>query len=148
MTHQWSGRRTGDGSREGFSRAFFALTQSWAAAIVVLLVSQFVLFTVVTQPLGTTERMQSFGWRLALGHLPTLVWALLATLAAARVYPEPHRHHLGRYLLACLTVPVASRLMDVSVKWGLVGTESLLVPSVAVLLGCFAGVALDRLVFE
>lgn len=123
--------------------AFFGLMRAWAAGVVALLACQYVLSSAVSQPLASMDRMESFGWRLALFHLPTLVCALLATLAAARVHPEPHRYRAGQHLLACLAVPLASRGVVMSMNWPLLTVEGIVAPTLAVIGGCVIGVMVD-----
>lgn len=130
-------------SQDAGPSAFFGLIRSWAAGVVVLLVAQYLLYTAVSQPLNSMERAQSFGWRLILFHLPTLVCALLATLAAARVHPEPHRDRAGRHLLACLAAPIASRAVVMAMNWSLLTVEGIVAPTMAVIAGCVIGVVLD-----
>ncbi|MCP3820698.1 hypothetical protein NLX86_22135 [Streptomyces sp. A3M-1-3] len=139
-THPWQRRSR---SRTARAPAFFALMRAWAAGIVVLLLSQYMLWSAVTEPLSTAEHTGAFGWRLLLFHLPTLLCAFLATLAASRIHPEPHRDRPVPHLVAGLTVPLANRAADMALNWRVLSVEGIAAPTAAVLAGCAIAVVLD-----
>ncbi|MEV6651211.1 hypothetical protein [Streptomyces sp. NPDC051219] len=130
-------------SRPARAPAFFGLMRAWATGIVVLLLSQYMLWSAVTEPLSSAERTGSFGWRLLLFHLPTLLCALLVTLAASRAHPEPHREHPVPHLAAALTVPLVNRAADMALNWQVLSVEGIAAPTAAVLAGCAIAVVLD-----
>lgn len=130
-------------SRPARAPAFFALIRAWATAIVVLLLSQYMLWSAVTEPLSSAARTGAFGWRLLLFHLPALLCALLAALAASRVHPAPHRDRPVPHLVAGLTVPLVNRAADMALNWRVLSVEGIAAPMAAVLAGCALAVVLD-----
>ena len=128
---------------DGRSAAVFALMKSWAAAIVVLVLGGYLQGAVLFDNLAGPERLESFGWRLVLLHLPATLWAGLATLAAARLHREPFRTSSAQHLLAALAVPLASQVANLAYLWGSVVAEGIWMSSLAVLAGCVAGMAAD-----
>ncbi|UCA53278.1 hypothetical protein LEL86_30120 [Streptomyces sp. WA6-1-16] len=128
---------------------FFALTRSWVIGGLVYLALGFVMSRVLVDLLATEERLETFGWRLALLHLPALVVTLLTVLSATRVLPEEHRESSRTvYLLAALTVPLAGLLYGFAVAGDVVGIEGVLMPAVSLAAGAASGVAVDRLLEE
>ncbi|MDQ0986677.1 hypothetical protein [Streptomyces sp. V2I9] len=145
--HVVPGAGAPDRSRRG-SR-FFALTRSWVVGGLVYLALGFVTSRVLVDLLGTEARWETFGWRLALIHLPALVVTLLTVLAAARVMPEEHRESSRTlYLLAVLAVPMGGLLYGFALTGDVVGIEGVLMPAVSLAAGAASGVAVDRLVEE
>ncbi|MFJ2026577.1 hypothetical protein ACIODW_22615 [Streptomyces sp. NPDC087897] len=145
--HVVPGAGTPDRSHRG-SR-FFALTRSWVVGGLVYLALGFVTSRVLVELLGSEARWETFGWRLALIHLPALVVTLLTVLAAARVLPEEHRESSRTlYLLAVLAVPMGGLLYGFAVAGDVVGIEGVLMPAVSLAAGAASGVAVDRLVEE
>ncbi|MFJ9622208.1 hypothetical protein [Streptomyces sp. NPDC101181] len=128
---------------------FFALTRSWVAGAFVYLAAGFLTSQAPLQLLGSEARLETFGWRLALIHLPALAVTLLTVLAAVRVLPDEYRAaSRPTYLLAALAVPLAGLLYGFSVSWDVVGIEGVLMPAVSLAAGAASGVAVDRLVEE
>lgn len=128
---------------------FFALTRSWVTGALVYLAAGFVTSRVLVELLGTETRLETFGWRLALFHLPALLVTLLTVLAAARVLPDEYRASLrALYLLAVLAVPLAGLLYGFAVAGDVVGIEGVLMPAVSLAAGAASGVAVDRLLEE
>ncbi|MFC9908800.1 hypothetical protein [Streptomyces sp. NPDC127197] len=126
-----------------------ALIRSWAAGIVVLVLTEYVQMTLIHDNFVGPSGVDSFGAALALVHLPNLVCVVLATWAAARVHPEPWREIPVRHVAAACAVPAAAQLLTVTLRWDVVGVASLaLWMSTGVLLaGCAVGLLLDRLVW-
>ncbi|WP_190022975.1 hypothetical protein [Streptomyces hiroshimensis] len=127
------------------SHPFFALMRSWAAAVVVLLASGFLLNAAILDDLATAERLASFGWRVAIIYVPNLLYVALAVWAAARLLPEPHRDSLPLYLLAALGVPVITCTRTIVEGWGLIVAEGIGMAAAALVLGGAAGLVLGRL---
>ncbi|WP_398863448.1 hypothetical protein [Streptomyces sp. C11-1] len=127
----------------------FALTRSWVAGALVYLTAGLLVSRILLGLLGTEARLDTFGWRLALIHLPALAVTLLTVLAAARVLPDEYRAaSRPLYLLATLTVPLGGLLYGFAVSWDVVGIEGVLMPAVSLAAGAASGVAVDRLVAE
>lgn len=128
---------------------FFALTRSWVTGALVYLAAGFVTSRVLVDLLGTEARLETFGWRLALIHLPALTVTLLTVLASARILPDEHRESSRTlYLLAALAVPLAGLLYGFAVAGDVVGIEGVLMPGVSLAAGAASGVAVDRLLEE
>ncbi|MFF2007969.1 hypothetical protein ACFVWY_02700 [Streptomyces sp. NPDC058195] len=134
----------GGGSGAG-SGAFFALTRSWAAGALVYIAAGYLVSRGLVELLASDERLSSFGWRLALLHVPNVITTLVTVLASARVLPEEHRDSRVKSLSAALAVPVAALVYGLAVSWHLVGVEGALMPVVSVVTGAAAGLAVDRL---
>ncbi|WP_406409604.1 hypothetical protein OG923_12285 [Streptomyces halstedii] len=124
---------------------FLALTRSWAAGALVYVAAGFLVSRTLVQPLATGERLDLFGWRLALLHLPGVLITVLTVLASARALPDEHRGSPTRYLSATLAVPLAGLAYGYAVSWDLVNSEGVLMPVVAMVTGACVGLALDRL---
>ncbi|MFI1162505.1 hypothetical protein ACH4UM_02600 [Streptomyces sp. NPDC020801] len=122
------------------------LVRSWAAGVVVLVVTEYLQMTLLYGPLAGPGGVGSFGAALALVHLPNLVCVVLATWAAARVHPEPWREVPVRHAVAACAVPAAAQLLTLSLRWDRAGPASLAFwMSTGVLLaGCAVGMLLDR----
>ncbi|UUN28922.1 hypothetical protein [Streptomyces sp. FIT100] len=129
----------------GGSELFFALIRSWAAAVIVYFACGLLFAKALLEPLATTDRLEVFGWRLALLHVPGIVTTVLTVLVAARVLPEPQRDSRPVRLFATLTVPLAALGYGYAVSWRFLSTEGLLMPVVALATGAAIGIALDRL---
>ena len=136
--HPYDGSR--DRNRLG---TFFGLMRAWAAGIVVLWLVNALLTMAVFQPLATPERIGSFGWRLALIHLPSALASACSVFAAAKAHPEPYRSSAPLHLAAALTVPIAMHAFHLVDRWSELVAEGIWLSSVAVLAGCLAGVLLD-----
>ncbi|MFE2976121.1 hypothetical protein [Streptomyces sp. NPDC059258] len=131
------------------SGRFFALTRSWVTGALVYLAAGFLTNRALFELLGIEARLETFGWRLALIHLPALAVTLLTVLAAARVLPDEHRESSRTlYLLAALAVPLAGLLYGFAVAGDVVGIEGVLMPAVSLAAGAASGVAVDRLLEE
>ncbi|GFN06771.1 hypothetical protein Smic_53270 [Streptomyces microflavus] len=146
------GRRGAGGSgalagNEPGSR-FFALTRSWATGALVYIAAGFLTSRVLLELLGNATRLESFGWRLCLLHIPALAVTLLTVLAATRMLPDEYRASRALYLLAALTVPLAGMAYGFAVSWEAVGIEGVLMPVVALAAGAASGTAVDRLLEE
>ncbi|MFJ8862739.1 hypothetical protein ACIRD8_30475 [Streptomyces sp. NPDC102451] len=143
----WGDRSTGhippSGPEGGW---FFPLSRSWAAGALVYVFAGYLMARALVETLATDERLELFGWRLALLHLPGVLVTVLTVLAAARALPARHRDSRLLYLLATLAVPVAGLAYGYAVAWDVVGTEGLVMPAVAMVTGTAVGLALDRLV--
>ncbi|MEW2067352.1 hypothetical protein [Streptomyces sp. NPDC007346] len=127
---------------------FLALTRSWATGALVYIAAGFLTNRVLLELLGSQERLESFGWRLSLLHIPALTVTLLTVLAAARMLPDEHRGSRALYLLAALAVPWAGLAYGFAVSREAVGIEGVLMPVVALAAGAASGVAVDRLLEE
>lgn len=124
---------------------FFPLSRSWAAGALVYLITGFLTARALVGTLATDERLASFGWRLALLHLPSILVTALTVLAAARALPGRQRDSPVSRLLGALPVPVAGLALGYVMTWDVVDTEGLLMPVVAVVTGAAVGLSLDRL---
>nr|WP_104788671.1 hypothetical protein [Streptomyces sp. QL37]PPQ59443.1 hypothetical protein C5F59_24340 [Streptomyces sp. QL37] len=131
-----TGRRSG---------RLLSLSRSWAAGALVYVFAGFLMTRALVETLATDERLELFGWRLALLHLPGVLVTVLTVLAAARALPAPHRESRPLRLLGALAVPVAGLAYGYAVAWDVVGNEGLLMPAVAMVTGAAVGLALDRL---
>ncbi|AEN12084.1 MULTISPECIES: hypothetical protein [unclassified Streptomyces] len=125
--------------------ALFALARAWAAGIVVLVATEYVQATVVYEHVATPERMETFGGRLLLIHIPDAVCLALATWAACRAHREPFRRSPPRHLAAAVAVPVAAQLLNMAVQWEHLAAEGLLMSNVVTAVGCAAGYLVSRL---
>ncbi|CAM5422639.1 hypothetical protein [Streptomyces abikoensis] len=123
----------------------FSLMRSWAAGLVVTGVAGYLLGGLVTEALATPERLEAFGWRLALLHVPGMLVVTLSALAAARLHPEPYRYSLPLHLLAALAVPVAVTLRNLLVSWDLLVAEGVWTGVSSLVFGGMCALLLDRL---
>ncbi|MGP3754700.1 hypothetical protein [Streptomyces sp. IBSNAI001] len=143
----WGDRSTGhvppSGPEGGW---FFPLSRSWAAGALVYVFGGYLMARALVETLATDERLELFGWRLALLHLPGVLVTVLTVLAAARLLPARHRDSRLLYLLGSLAVPVAGLAYGYAVAWDVVGSEGLVMPAVAMVTGAAVGLALDRLI--
>lgn len=130
---------------EGRGAGVLALVRAWAAGVVVLVFTEYVQATVVYEHVATASRMETFGGRLLLIHLPNAVCIALAAWAAARIHGDPYRHSTPRHLTAALTVPVAAQLLNMAVQWEQLAFEGLLMSNAVLVVGCVVGCAADRL---
>ncbi|SCE01719.1 hypothetical protein [Streptomyces sp. DvalAA-19] len=150
--HIPSGRRGAGGSGAPADSQpggrFLALTRSWAAGTLVYVAVGFLTSRVLLELLGSGPRLETFGWRLALLHIPALAVTLLTVLAAARLLPDEYRESRTLYLLAALAVPLAGLAYGFAVSWEAVGIEGVLMPVVSLAAGAASGVAVDRLLEE
>ncbi|MET9591179.1 hypothetical protein ABZY45_09415 [Streptomyces sp. NPDC006516] len=133
------------GSAGGGDGWFFPLSRSWAAGALVYVVAGFLVTRALVETLGTGERLDLFGWRLVLLHLPGVLVTVLTVLAAARALPERQRESGVLRLLGALAVPVAGLVYGYAVAWDVVGTEGVVMPAVAMVTGSAVGLAADRL---
>ncbi|MFE7751907.1 hypothetical protein [Streptomyces sp. NPDC057428] len=124
---------------------FFPLSRGWAAGALVYIASGFLVTRALVETLATDERLEHFGWRLALLHLPGVLVTVLTVLGSARALPGRQRDSRVPYLLGTLAVPVAGLAFGYAVTWDVVGTEGLLMPVVAMVTGAAVGLALDRI---
>ncbi|MET8247727.1 hypothetical protein ABZV31_26975 [Streptomyces sp. NPDC005202] len=123
-----------------------SLVRSWAAGVVVLVVTEYLQMTLLYGHLVGPRGVGSFGAALALVHLPNLVCVVLATWAAARAHPEPWREMPVGHAVAACAVPAAAQVLTLSLRWDRTGFTSLAFwMSTGVLLaGCAMGLLLDR----
>ncbi|MEU2820740.1 hypothetical protein ABZ763_00310 [Streptomyces bacillaris] len=124
------------------------MTRSWAAGTLVYVAAGFLTSRILLELLGSGPRLETFGWRLALLHVPALAVTLLTVLAAARLLPDEYRESRTLYLLAALAVPLAGLAYGFAVSWDAVGIEGVLMPVVSLAAGAASGVAVDRLLEE
>ncbi|WP_235487875.1 hypothetical protein [Streptomyces roseoverticillatus] len=134
----------GSPPRQG-SGVFFSTMRSWAAAVALLFVSGYVLNAVALDDLATASRLASFGWRVALIHVPNTLYVTLAVWAAARLHPEPHRDSLPLHLLAALGVPFFTCTRTVVEGWDVLAPEGIGMTAAALVLGGAGGLLLARL---
>jgi hypothetical protein len=122
------------------------LVRSWAAGVLVLVVTEYIQVRAVYDHVVGPEGVDSFGAALIFVHIPNLLCVVLATWAAARVHPEPWRLVPGRHVAAACAVPAAGQLLTLSLRPDLVTVSSLaLWMSTGVLLaGCSMGLLLDK----
>lgn len=146
--NDWGSRVPGPvppGGHEGGDGWFLPLCRSWAAGALVYVVAGFLMTRALVETLATDERLELFGWRMALLHLPGVLVTVLTVLAAARALPADRRDSRALYFLGTLAVPVAGLAYGYAVSRHVVGTEGLLMPVVAMVTGAAVGLALDRL---
>ncbi|MFE4453301.1 hypothetical protein [Streptomyces sp. NPDC056796] len=127
---------------------FFPLSRGWAAGALVYVVAGFLAARALVGTLATDDRLELFGWRLALLHLPAVLVTVLTVLAAARALPERQRDSRVLYVLGTLGVPVAGLVLGYAITWDVVDAEGLLMPVVAMVTGAAVGLGLDRLLEE
>jgi hypothetical protein len=132
---------------ERSSGPVFALMRAWAVGILILLTSQYLQVTFIYEPLVGPQGTRSFGAALLLVHLPNAVCIGLATWAAARVHPEPHRHRTAQHWSAAFVVPAVGQLLSLAIQWDRisVGGIGFWMSNAALLTGCAVGFLLDRL---
>ncbi|MFH8471586.1 hypothetical protein [Streptomyces sp. NPDC018000] len=136
---------SGGGGSGASGGVFFALTRSWATGALVYLAAGYLVSRGLVEMLATDERLASFGWRLALLHIPNVITTVLTVLASARVLPDEQRESRLLTLLASLGVPLAGLAYGFAVSWHLMGFEGTLMPIVSLVTGSAAGLAVDRL---
>ncbi|MEV2245000.1 hypothetical protein [Streptomyces sp. NPDC049970] len=127
---------------------FLPLSRSWAAGALVYVITGFLTTRALVETLATDDRLDQFGWRLALLHLPSVLITVLTVLASARTLPGRLRDSRLFHPLGTLTVPVTGLAFGYAVTWDVVDTEGLLMPAVAMVTGGALGLALDRLLAE
>ncbi|MEU9013374.1 hypothetical protein AB0D12_27160 [Streptomyces sp. NPDC048479] len=125
--------------------AFLALVRAWAAGAVVLVFTEYAQATLVYDYVATGPRLETFGGRLLLIHLPNALCIASAAWAAARVHHEPYRASTPRHLTAAFAVPVVAQLLNMAVQWEELAAEGLLLSNAVLVVGCVAGYAGDRL---
>ncbi|MGK5451209.1 hypothetical protein [Streptomyces radiopugnans] len=121
------------------------MLRSWAAGIVVLLVAQSLVDRTLGEYAVTPERVESFGWRMVLFHIPAALCVALATLAAARLHREPFRGSPAAHLTAALTVPLVAygaSLLMIGSRTDMSG-QGIALSGAATLAGCAAGMTAD-----
>ncbi|CAL9513016.1 hypothetical protein SUDANB106_03700 [Streptomyces sp. enrichment culture] len=141
--HPYGAPSRGDGGAAG--AALPAMLRSWAAGIVVLLVAQSLVDRTLGEYAVTPERVESFGWRMVLFHIPAALCVALATLAAARLHREPFRGSPAAHLTAALTVPLVAygaSLLMIGSRTDMSG-QGIALSGAATLAGCAAGMAAD-----
>ncbi|MFD6530086.1 hypothetical protein [Streptomyces sp. NPDC060184] len=150
MSSDSSGRERGNAGAAPRTPLFLPLVRSWVAGALVLVAAGFMVGRALEVTLGTPERLESFGWRLGLRHVPSLAVTALAVLAAARLLPERLRASRMLYPLGCLAVPLAGLGHGYAVSWGwdLADIEGLLMPAASLVTGAAAAIAVDRLLEE
>ncbi|MFE2290298.1 hypothetical protein [Streptomyces sp. NPDC059452] len=141
------GRKPGGGGAERDGH-LSALTRSWVTGALVYLAAGFLMSRLLLELLGSQARLETFGGRLSLLHIPALAVTLLTVLAAARTLPDEYRKSRTLYLLAVLTVPLAGLAYGFAVPSEAVGIEAVLMPVVSLATGATSGVAVDRLLEE
>ncbi|MGW2281706.1 hypothetical protein [Streptomyces sp. NPDC001770] len=124
------------------------MIRSWVAGAFVQLGGGFMVGRALDVTLGTPERLDSFGWRLGLLHLPGLAVTACAVLAAARLLPDSHRASRVLYPLGCLAVPLTVLAHGYAVSWDLADIEGVLMPAASLVTGAAVGIAVDRLLEE
>ncbi|MGW8887618.1 hypothetical protein [Streptomyces sp. NPDC055749] len=130
---------------DGPGAMIFALARAWAAGIIVLIVTEYVQATVVHEHVATPERMETFGGRMLLIHIPNVICLALAAWAAARLHREPFRHSVPQHLAAAICVPIVAQLLNMAVQWEEMAAEGLFMSNVVAAVACVAGYAADRL---
>ncbi|WP_406862823.1 hypothetical protein ABZO31_21315 [Streptomyces sp. HUAS MG47] len=130
-------------------RPIFALLKSWAAGLIVLLLTSYLQTAYFYGALATPERLESFADVLWLVHLPNAVCIALAVWVSARVHAEPHRESTVQHMSAAFVVPVAAQLVGFAVTAGLpwrnLGVLSVIMSIAVLVVGCVAGYAAERL---
>ncbi|MET7618297.1 hypothetical protein [Streptomyces sp. NPDC005408] len=125
--------------------ALFALVRAWGAGAVVLVFSEYLQATVVYDHLATGPRLDTFGGRLLLIHVPNALCIALAAWAAARIHREPFRESVPAHLTAAFAVPVVAQALNMAVQWRELAAEGVLLSNAVLVVGCVAGYAADRL---
>ncbi|MBA0051305.1 hypothetical protein E0L36_10505 [Streptomyces sp. AJS327] len=140
--------RTGDGGElpavRRRSGGLFPLLVAWAAGIAVFCAAG-LLSDVLLSDVADAERLSAVGWRLTLIHLPNLLIATGAALAAARAHRRPYRASLLWHLAATAGVPLLALARALAEGGALLATEGAALMATAALLGGGAGLALDAL---
>lgn len=127
---------------------FFPLARSRVVGTVVhLAVGYLVSRGLVGMP-ATDARLDRFGRRLGLLHVPAVLAAALTVLAAVRVLPEEQRESRTLYVSAALGVPLGALCYGYAVGSQVVGIEGVVMPVVAVATGTVVGLGVDRLMEE
>jgi hypothetical protein len=136
------------GAGYGYSAAegggLFAMVAAWAAGLVVLVVTSYLQVTYVYETLGTAERLETFGGRLLVIHLPNAVCLALGAWAAGRAHREPFRESSVRHGFAVFTVPVFAQVLNLVIRRETVSLEGVLMSCAVAVTGAVAGYAVDR----
>ncbi|TQK52184.1 hypothetical protein FBY35_2611 [Streptomyces sp. SLBN-118] len=125
--------------------ALLALVRAWAAGVVVLVFSEYLWATLVRDVPATGPRMETFGGRLLLAHVPNAVCIATAVWAAARIHREPFRDSVPGHLTAAFAVPVVALALNMAVRRQELAAEGVLLSNAVLVVGCVAGYAADRL---
>ncbi|WP_236240195.1 hypothetical protein [Streptomyces sp. CC228A] len=140
----WNGAAHGTaaGAEKG---GFFALVRAWAAALVVLAVTEYIQITYIRELFVTEAGPESFGAGLLLIQLPDLVCVALAAWVAGRVHREPFRDAVRAHLAAVFAVPVFLVVVSIALQWGRASAVGLLLSSAVAVTGAAIGYLVDRL---
>ncbi|MFE2945005.1 hypothetical protein ACFXKG_39140 [Streptomyces sp. NPDC059255] len=138
-------RGAGYGYTAPESGGLLAMAAAWAAGFVVLAVTSYLQVTYVYETLGSTERLESFGGRLLVIHLPNAVCVALGAWASSRAHREPFRDLPVRHAFAVFTVPVLVQVLNIGIRWERVSLEGVLMSCAVVVAGAVTGYAVDRI---
>lgn len=119
--------------------------RAWAAGLVVLFISEYVQVTYFYGTFESVERLESFGGRLLLVHLPNAVCVALAAWIAGRLHREPFRDSVPWHLAAVFGVPLFAQAVNVGVHWGRASLEGFVMSCAVVVVGAVTGYAVERL---
>ncbi|MEV7087337.1 hypothetical protein AB0O07_15770 [Streptomyces sp. NPDC093085] len=139
----YRGAGYGDTAQE--SGGLMAMAAAWAAGFVTLGVASYLQVTYLYETLASTERLESFGGRLLLIHLPNALCVALAAWVSARAHREPFRDLPVRHAFAVFTVPVFAQVINLVLRWDRVSLEGLLMSCAVVVAGAVTGYAVDRI---
>ncbi|MFI7013016.1 hypothetical protein [Streptomyces sp. NPDC050164] len=119
--------------------------RAWAAGLIVLFISEYVQVTYYYETFASVDRLESFGGRLLLVHLPNAVCVALTAWIAGRLHREPFRDSMPRHLAAVFGVPLFAEVVTIVMHLGRASLEGFLMSCVVVVVGAVTGYAVDRL---
>ncbi|MFE8939354.1 MULTISPECIES: hypothetical protein [unclassified Streptomyces] len=139
----WAGTARRDTARGGGGTA--ALVRAWAAGLVVLLLAEYLQVTYLYGTFADAGRLEGFGGRLLLVHLPNALCVALAVGVSGRVHREPFRSSPARHAVALFAVPLFAQAVSLALQWERASVEGLSMSCAVVVVGAFCGHAADRL---
>ncbi|OII60133.1 hypothetical protein BJP40_11480 [Streptomyces sp. CC53] len=142
-----TGGPPGSGTAQGTTgkSGLLALLRSWAVALVVLAVTEYVQITHLRPLLVGEEGPGPFGAGLLLVQLPDFVCVALAAWVAGRVHAEPFRRSPRAHRAAVFAVPALAAAASTAVQWGRVPAVGLLLSGAVTATGAVTGYLLNRL---
>lgn len=124
--------------------AVLQVIRCWAAAVVVQQGLAWFFSVALFAPLASEERLESFGWRLLLLHVPGLLAVFGGVLAAGRLHPSPGRLSWPRHLTATLTAPLVSLAFSLGTTWSMLAAEAIGMALATLAFGSATALALDH----
>ncbi|WP_411071603.1 hypothetical protein [Streptomyces sp. cmx-4-25] len=129
--------------REGGGTA--ALVRVWAAGLIVLLFSEYLQVTYFYGTFADAPRLEGFGGRLLLVHVPNALCVALTVWVSGRLHREPSRSSRAHHAAALFAVPAFAQVVSLAVQWERASAEGLSMSCAVVVVGAFCGRAADRL---